>query len=250
MSERRENSVLVALRELRGIEDDRVKREQEEARARSEAERAAKEASERQTREEEEARRLAEEDRLRRIEEEKQAKIREEQLRLEEADRRARVDGEMKLQEERMRLEMQSRSGAKSPLKAVIAVTVVLALAGAVIVYKIQAANRQENAERERKLDQERTQERLAAKAAQAELERKILAITRDMDEKLKAAKTDAERAQIRSDALLARREATSEERSGRRGKKGGTASDQPGKSPAVHVPGKRDINDNLLDGL
>ena len=47
MSERRENSVLVALRELRGIEDDRVKREQEEARA--EAERAAKAESERRT---------------------------------------------------------------------------------------------------------------------------------------------------------------------------------------------------------
>ena len=68
MSDRHENSVLVALRELRGIEDDRVKREQEEQRARIEGERLAKETAERRAREEIENRRLAEEERARRLE--------------------------------------------------------------------------------------------------------------------------------------------------------------------------------------
>jgi hypothetical protein len=248
MSDRRENSVLVALRELRGIEDDRVKREQEETRARLEAERSAKLAAEQRAREDEEGRRLAEEARVRQIEEDKQAKVREEQLRFEEADRRARVDGEMKLQEERMRLEIQSRAQGKSPVKAVVAVALVLALIGGIVVYKIQATNRAEAAEREKRA----TEERMVARAAQAELEKKITAITREMDDKLRAAKTDAERDKIRADALAARREAAAaEDRPGKsRRKAGSSASDQSAKPPVVHVPGKRDINDNLLDGL
>ena len=58
MSERpRENSVLFSLRELRRIEDDRVKKEQEAARAKAEAERQAKEAADRAARDAEERRR-------------------------------------------------------------------------------------------------------------------------------------------------------------------------------------------------
>ncbi len=248
MSERRENSVLVALRELRGIEDDRVKREQEESRARVEAERVARETAERRTREEEENRRLSEAERLRRIEEDKLAKVREEELRVEEAERRARVEGEMKLQEERMRLEIQSRAG-RSPLKAVVGVALVLALVGGVVVFKIQAANKAEMAEKEKAvaLERERTEREHAAQIA--EREKRILAITRDMDEKLKSAKTEAEKEKIIAEAR-ARKEAAGEERGPRPRKKGGSGSDQAAKPVGVRVPGKRDINDNLLDGL
>lgn len=246
MSDRRENSVLVALKELRGIEDDRVKREQDDARARVEAERLAKEVAEKRLREEEESRRSAEEDRLRRIEEEKAAKIREEHLRVEDADRRARVDGEMKLREQKMRLEIQSRVG-KSPLKAIAAVALVLALVGGVIVYKIQAANRQEIAEAQKKAEQDRT----AARAAQAELEKRITAITKDMDDRLKAAKTDAERAQIRAEALQRRNEVAEERQAKVRSKtRGGSASTPEAPKTGARIPGKRDINDNILDGL
>jgi hypothetical protein len=248
MSDRHENSVLVALRELRGIEDERVKREQEEARARIEAERAAKEAAERRAREEAAALRAAEEDRLRRIEEEKIAKVREEQLRIEEADRRARVDGEMKLQEQRMRLEIQARAG-KSPLKAIAGVTILLLGIGGVVLYKVNAANKAEIAERERRAEQDRAAI-AAAKAAQAETEKRLAAITHDMEQKLKAAKTDAERAQIRMEAQLAKREAAAEEKPGKRKVRGGgTASDAP-KPGAPRIPGKRDINDDILGGL
>jgi dTMP kinase len=250
MSDRRENSVLVALRELRGIEDERVKREQEEARARLEAERAAKEAAALRAREEEEQRRLAEEDRLRRIEEEKFAKVRDEQLRVEEAERRARIEGEMKLQEERMRLEIQSRAG-KSPMKLVLGVTLAAALVGGVIVYKIQADNRTEMADKALKAQQEHDRAMAAERAAfQAELQKKIAAITRDMDEKLKSARSEAERSQIIAEAR-ARKEAAAEDR-GRGRKRGGIGggSDQPAKPGVRGVPGKRAINDNLLDGL
>jgi hypothetical protein len=237
------------LRELRGIEDDRVTREQDEARARIEAERAAKEASDRRVREEEAALRAAEEDRLRRVEEEKAAKVREEHLRIEDAERRARVDGEMKLQEQRMRMEIQSRAG-KSPLKAIIGVTVLLAAIGGVVVYKIQAANKAENAERERKNEQER----VAAKAAQAELEKRLTAITHDMEDRLKAAKTDAERSQIRLEAQLAKKEASDEKAAAasrsRKPRGGGTAAGDGAKPSAPRVPGKRDINDDILGGL
>lgn len=248
MSDRRENSVLVALKELRGIEDDRVKREQEDARARIEAERAAKEAAERRAREEDENRRVAEEERLRRIEDEKHAKIREEHLRVEDADRRARVDGEMKLKEQRIRLEIQSRAG-KSPVKAIVGVALVLALIGGVVVYKIQAANQAERAEEQKKVEQER----LADRAARVELERRILAITNDMDNRLKAAKTDAERAEIRAEALRRKTEAAEERQVKLRAKPrggSGSASDQPTKPAGARVPGKRDINDNILEGL
>ncbi|MEO5768732.1 MAG: hypothetical protein ABIS92_10310 [Polyangia bacterium] len=250
MSDRRENSVLVALRELRGIEDERVKREQEEARARLEAERVAKEAAVLRAREEQEQLRLAEDDRLRRIEDQKIAKVREEQLRVEEAERRARIEGEMKLQEERMRLEIQSRAG-KSPMKLVLGVTLAAALVGGVIVYKIQAANRAEMAEKELKAQQEHDKAMAAERASfQAELQKKIAAITHDMDEKLKSARSEAERSQIIAEAR-ARKEAAAEDR-GRGRRRNGIAggSDQPAKAPGVRVPGKRDINDNLLDGL
>ena len=247
MSDRREDSVLVALKELRGIEDDRVRKEKDEARARVEAERAAKEASERRAREEEQARLQAEEDRVRRLEEDKQARAREEQLRVEEAERRARVDGEMKLQHERKRLEIQSRAG-RSPLKAVVGVALAVALVGGVILYKVNASHNAELAAREKRAEEDRT----SARAAQAELEKRLTAITHDMDEKLRAAKTEAEKAQIRAEAAAAKREAAAEEKPGRtrtkRADKGD--SDKPTKAPGLHVPGKREISDGILDGL
>jgi dTMP kinase len=252
MSERRENSVLVALRELRGLEDDRVKREQEEALARAEVERAAKEATERRARDEDETRRLAEEDRVRRAEEEKQARIREEQLRIEDAERRARVDGEVRLQEERMRLEIQSRADGKSPVKAVLAVAAVLALVGGGIVYKIQAAHKEEIAIKDREAKEAKEQQELKHRAEQAEFDKKLSAIMHEMDDKLKTAKSDAERAQIRAEA--ARKEALVEDRSGKTRKRGsgpGSGSDQAGKPAAgLHVPGKREISNGILDGL
>jgi len=60
-----ENSVLFSLRELRRIEDDRVKKEQETARAKADAERQAREDAERRAREAEEQRVREEQERIR-----------------------------------------------------------------------------------------------------------------------------------------------------------------------------------------
>jgi hypothetical protein len=250
MSERTENSVLVSLRELRGIEDDRIRREQEETRARAEAERAAAEASAQRARQEDEDRKRAEELRLQRIEDDKQARLRDEHLRIEEAERRARVESEMKLQEQKMRLEIQSRADGRSPVKAIVAVAVVVALIGAGVVYKVQSAH----AERERIAEQEARLRHEAANAENAELRGKLTAITRDMEQKLKLANSEAEQAKIRA-AAAAKREAVTEEHSAAkissRRTKGGPGPESAAKPPGGRMPGKIEIkDDDILKGL
>ena len=251
MSERTENSALVSLRELRGIEDDRIRREQEEMRARAEAERAAVEAAEQRARQDEEDRRRAEEVRLQRIEEDKQARTRDEHLRIEEAERRARIESEMKLQEQKMRLEIQSRAESRSPVKALVAVAVVVAAIGAGVVYKIQSAH----AERERIAEQKASEARglqEAANAANAELRGKLTAITRDMEQKLKLANSEAEQAKIRAAAAAARREAVIEEHgAAKASSRKSKGPDSPGKPAGGRMPGKIEIkDDDILKGL
>jgi len=252
---REENSVLIALKELRGMEDARVKREQDEEAARVEAERAAKEAAARRAREEEEARVRAEEERLRRLEEEKQARIREDQLRVEEAERRARVEGEMKLQEERMRLEISARAQHKSPMKAVAAGIAVVLLIGGVVIYRMNAKHQAEQAAQ---AEQARIRDE-QAKARENELVNKIAAIQRDMNEKLKQATTEAERAAIRAEAAQAQKDAAEGKASApshtTRNKSKVASTDKP-ETTSVNrgkkvVDIKRNIDgSNLLDGL
>jgi len=83
------------LKELRNIEDGRVKKEKEEADARLDAERAARPPQSGAVRRRRGAKVRDEQDRVRRIEDEKEGRIREEQMRLQEAERfGARVEGE------------------------------------------------------------------------------------------------------------------------------------------------------------
>jgi hypothetical protein len=202
MSERpREtNSVLFSLRELRRIEDDRVKKEQDEARARAEAERAAKEAAERAARDAEERRRLDDEERARRAQADEDARQREDAMRLQEAERRARVEGEVRINEERMRLDAQHRA-KHSPVKAVVGVAAVLVLIGGGLGYKMYSQHQDELA----KVQAEK--ERIAKEAAKskAELESRIAGIEKDMNDKLAKAGSDAERERIRAEAAQAK---------------------------------------------
>jgi colicin import membrane protein len=246
------NSVLVSLQELRRQEDDRVKQEQAEAQARMEAERRAKEAAEQRARADEDERKRAEEERLRRLEEEKQSKIREEQLRLEDAERRARIDGEMKLQEQRLKMEIQARAGHKSPVKAIAGVTVALVAIGGFIGYRMYSQNKAEQAV----LQQQLQEQRELARAAESRYAQDMAAIKKDRDSRLAAAKTEAERAQIKAEsaARQAAAAATLEREKKvvkKAGKTGTTSADgKPGVNrPAI--PGKREIDEkNLLDGL
>jgi hypothetical protein len=113
MAERRPNSVLFSLKELRRIEDDRVKTEDDQEKQRREDEVRAREDAERRARDEVERKRLEEEDRIRREQEERERQSREEQLRLQEAERRARVEAEMKLEQSRIAMEIEAKARAK-----------------------------------------------------------------------------------------------------------------------------------------
>ncbi len=113
MAERRPNSVLMSLKELRRIEDDRVKQEERSEMERREREQRAREEAARRAQDEEDRRRQEEAARIRREQEEEQNRIREEQLRLQEAERRARVEAEMKLEQSRIALEIDAAARAK-----------------------------------------------------------------------------------------------------------------------------------------
>src|SRR5580765_7722770 len=99
-SDRPDNSVLFSLRELRRLEDERIKEEADARRAQAEAERRAKLEAEQRARDEETRRMREEEERRRLAESEREARQREDRLRLEEAERRARVEGELRLREQ------------------------------------------------------------------------------------------------------------------------------------------------------
>ena len=82
-SDRAENSVLFSLKELRRIENERVKAEADARKARAEAERRAKAEAEARARDEESRRVREEEERRQRAENEREARLREDRLRLE-----------------------------------------------------------------------------------------------------------------------------------------------------------------------
>ena len=239
-----ENSVLFSLRELRRIEDDRVKKEQEAARAKSEAERQAREETERLAREAEERRVRDEADRARMAREADEQRQRDDHMRLQEAERRARVEGEMRINEERMRLEMQHKK-KHSPVKAVLVVAGVLVLIGGGIGYKMYSQHQAE-------LAVERAErERIAAQARKdrAELEAKLVGIEKNMNDQLAKAKTEEDRQRIRAAAAEAKALAQGKTASAPR--HAGTAkTDSDAKKTVVPTFKKREISDNPLDGF
>ena len=243
MAERRENSVLFSLKELRGIEDGRVKKEKEEADAIVEAERAAKLAAQRAVREAEERRVREEEDRARRAVEDQENRVREDQIRVQEAERRARVEGEVRLQEERMRLEVQAKTQQKSPLKAILGVTGVLVIIAGGLGYKMYSDHQTELAAA--RANQARIE--VEAKAKQDELQAEITAITKDMNDKLAKAQTDEARAQIRAEAAQKSAAVAASVRSrGHSGSRSETSTPAPVRGYAK----KKAVSDNPLDGL
>jgi colicin import membrane protein len=241
MSERpRENSVLFSLRELRRIEDDRVKKEQEAARQKAEAERRAKDEQERLAREAEERRIRDEQERIRLAKEEEEGRQREGHLRLQEAERRARVEGEMRINEERMRLEMHHKK-KHSPVKAVLTVAGILVLIGGGVGYKMYTDHQKELLAAR----QEKERVEMEAKKKQAELEARYAAIEKDFANRLKAAKSQEEIAQLQKERLQMRLDAQA-------GRPARHAAPPKAEQPAGPKPpkGKREISDNPLDGL
>jgi len=236
-----ENSVLFSLRELRRIEDDRVKKEQETARAKAESERQAREAAERAAREAEEQRIRDEQERVRVAQEAQDQRQRDDHMRLQEAERRARVDGEMRINEERMRLEIQHRK-KHSPVKAVLGVAGVLVLIGAGVGYKMYTDHQHELAVAR----EEKARVELAAKKREAELQARYEAIERDFASRLSKAKSQAEIEQLQKERLQSRLDAQAGKPS-----RPHPAAAKPDTPAGPKLPkGKRDISDNPLDGL
>src|ERR1700690_3589435 len=245
MSDRRENSVLFSLQELRRLEDDRVRKEQDDLRLRLEAERAQKEATERAAREEEDRRRREEVERLRLAEEQQQAKTREDQMRLQEAERRARVEGEMRIHEERMRLEVQAQA-RDSPVKAGGTVVLVLVAVGGVLGYKMYSQHQSEMAAQQAALEAAQAD----ARKAQAEYEGKMAAIQKEMNEKLANAKDEGERERIRAEASQARAQAAAAVRGKSSHASSGRGEKEASPASKIKSPGKHEISDNPLEGL
>jgi len=237
-----ENSVLFSLRELRRIEDDRVKKEQDASRAKAEAERQAKEAAEQAARDAEERRVRDEAERARMAREAEEQRDREGNLRLQEAERRARVEGEMRINEERMRLEIQHKK-KHSPVKAVLGVAGVLVLIGGGVGYKMYSDHQRELAVAR----EEKARVEIEAKKKQAEIEARYAMIEKVFTEKLKKAKSQADIDALQKERLQQRLEAQS-----------GRPSSRPHAAPKAEEPKKtvvpnfkkRDIPDDPTLGL
>ncbi len=200
MAERRENSVLFSLNELRNIEQDRVRSEEEAERARIEAERRAREEEIRRAKEAEEAKRRAEEERVRREQDEKERIAREHDLRLKESERRAQIEAAAKLEQARIEAEARARiEGKKFPTAQVVAGVIGLVLlAGGImtyLVYNHQQEVARVQAELQAKADADRKTLLAQQEAQKKELEAQMAAL----QDQLNKAKTDEERAQIRA---------------------------------------------------
>lgn len=238
---REENSVLFSLKELRRMEDDRIRQEQDERVAKAEAERRDREAAERRASEEAERLRREEAERAQRAIDEKASLEREGQLRLAEAERRARVEGEHRLQQERMRLEIQSRKHA-SPMKAIgIAVGVVVVIAGAV-VFKLRSDANEEVQARQAALV--KAEQDFARR--EAESQRKYQALVDQKARELATAKSDEERNRIRREMEDER--AKEQARRARTPRPVSSPPSRPSAPPTIKKP--RDISEDPLDGL
>lgn len=195
--EPKENSVLVALRELQRIERERVQKEQEAEDLRLDGDRRAREETERQARAEAEQRARDEEQRRQQAEEERQRQEREERLRLEEAERRARIEAQATLDRERIRIEAEARAkGHRVPWGPVGAAIGILVIAAGALGYLLIQK------EQERKQAAEAA--RLELEANEARLSTLTTAMTKSqermhvLEERLARAKTQAEIEAIR----------------------------------------------------
>ncbi len=127
MAERRDNSVLFSLSELRQIEEERVQQEVAGEQARVAAEIKAKEDAERRARDEVDRRSREEEERRVAEARRREQDDRDATLRLQESERRARIEAETKLRSEQMRLEVEAKARAKKlPIPQIVAGVVVL----------------------------------------------------------------------------------------------------------------------------
>jgi hypothetical protein len=242
-----ENSVLFSLKELRRLEDARLKAEADVRKAQAEAERRAKAEAEQRAREEEIRRAREEDDRRARAEAEREARDREDRLRVEEAERRARVEGELKLRERQLLEEQRQRQmhGRRFGRTAWIA-----AAAGAALTLTVGgglAAWASQQHQSEKKALERQIQE---ARAAQLEFDAKIRALEERARHDVGEAKTANDRARILGEL---QRQKSAIEATRPRSPRRTASPQQPTAAPAkptFRVPPKPEISDDPLGNL
>lgn len=205
MAERRENSVLFSLKELRNLEEDRVRQEDAAAQARIDAERKAREDEIRRAKEAEELRLREEQGRIRREQEERERAAREGELRLKESERRAQIEAAARLEHVRIEAEARARVDAKKfPTGWVLGGVIgLLVIAGSVMGYLVHVHNL-ELAAQQVAMRAEADQKEKVLRAQRETEQRKFQAEIEQLQRTLEKATTDAERVQIRAKMALA----------------------------------------------
>ena len=248
-SDRPENSVLFSLKELRRLEDERVKAEGDARRAQAEAERRARVEAEQRARDEETRRAREEEERQRRAESEREARQREDRLRVEEAERRARVEGELKLREQqllgeqRQRHAQRRRFGRSAGMAAATGALLLVVVGGGLTAW----ASRQH--QEKQALEREIARRDEQARAAQVDFEAKIRALEEKAQRDVAEAKTAKDQARILGD-LKRQKQAleAARPRPPRRTAPAMQPTAAPSKPP-FRVPQKPEIKDDPLGG-
>jgi hypothetical protein len=215
--EKRENSVLFSLRELRQIEENRVQEEDAAVRSAEEARMRAQQEQERLAREAEEARVRAERDHHRAIEEARFNAEREARMRVESAEATERARQQAALEQQRLHQEMEIRRAevAKKRPTWMLAVTgIALVAAVGLIIFAIQRKNAADeaaaNEAKQRAIAEQAVKDADEAK----EKVEKLSADLADLDKKLSgavdnviAAQNDADRAGAKAKLVALQKE-------------------------------------------
>jgi hypothetical protein len=250
-SDRPENSVLLSLKELRRLEDERVKAETDARREKVEAQLRAKAAAEQRTRDEETRRVREQEERRQRAESEREARHREDRLRAEEAERRARVEGERKLgtqqllEQQRQRLVQGRGFGRSAWISAAAGAALFLVVGGGLAAW----GSRRHQAEK-KALETEIARRGEHARAAQLAFDAKLRALEEMAHRYAGDAKTANDQLRIVGDL---QRQKQSVEAARPRPPRRTTPPMQPtaaAPKPPLHVPQKPEIGDDPLGGL
>jgi colicin import membrane protein len=212
--EKRESSVLFSLRELRQIEESRVKEEEHAVRSAEEARAAAAQEAERRRRDAEDAKVRAERDDLLRIETARENAEREARMRVESAEAMERQRNQAAIEQQRLQHEMELRRAEvakKRPTWMLVVTGFALVAAVALVIFAVQRKHESEQAAIAQRQAEDIAQKAVEdAKAAQDrvdQLDREF----RDLDKRLgdaqsafNTARTEADRnaAQAKLDEL------------------------------------------------
>ncbi len=202
----RENSVLFSLKELRTIEDDRVRQEEEAVKAKAAAEAQAREAALRQAKEEEERKARDEQERMHRLQAEKERQLRETELKAEGEKHRAQLEAQARLEEARIHAEVQAKAQAqakKPPIVAIVGSVVgVVAVAGAVLgwvlLVKMPAEQKARDEAHQREIIAMQKKFERQMDDIKDQAKRDLAAADKEMQERLALAKTAEEQDKIK----------------------------------------------------